>query len=91
MAVKTSRLSDTEIKASKAKDKDYVLSDGDGLQLRVRKNGSKLWNFNYRHPQTKKRINMGLGTYPELSLGNARKTSMSARELVAQDIEPKRP
>jgi integrase len=89
MAVKTSRLSDTEIRAAKAKDKDYVLSDGDGLQLRVRKNGSKLWNFNYRHPQTKNRINMGLGTYPELSLANARKKSMSARELVAQDIDPK--
>jgi integrase len=89
MAVKTSRLSDTEIKAAKAKDKDYVLSDGDGLQLRVRKNGSRLWNFNYRHPQSKKRINMGLGSYPDLSLVNARKKSMSARELVAQDIDPK--
>lgn len=89
MAVKTSRLSDTEIKAAKAKDKDYVLSDGDGLQLRVRKNGSKLWNFNYRHPQSKKRINMGLGTYPDLPLASARKKSMSARELVAQDIDPK--
>jgi len=30
MAVKASRLSDTEIKAAKAKDKNYVLSDGDG-------------------------------------------------------------
>jgi hypothetical protein len=42
--------------------------DGDGLQLRVRSNGSMLWNFNYREPVTKKRINMGFGTYPELSL-----------------------
>lgn len=30
-----------------------------------------LWNFNYREPVTKNRINMGLGTYPELSLANA--------------------
>jgi integrase len=89
MAIKTTRLSDTQIKAAKAKDKDYVLSDGDGLQFRVRKNGSKLWNFNYRHPQSKKRINMGLGTYPDLSLANARKKTISARELVAQDIDPK--
>lgn len=36
--------------------------------MRVRSNGSKLWNFNYRHPVTKKRINMGLGTFPEVSL-----------------------
>jgi len=32
---------------------------------------------------------MGLGSYPDLSLANARKKSMSARELVAQDIDPK--
>ncbi|SCW85405.1 hypothetical protein SAMN03159473_02159 [Pseudomonas sp. NFACC52] len=34
------RLSDRQLKTVKAKDKDYVLSDGDGLQLRVRSNGS---------------------------------------------------
>ena len=44
------RLPDRQLKAVKAKDKDYVLSDGDGLQLRVRSNGSMLWNFNYREP-----------------------------------------
>jgi hypothetical protein len=38
-------LSDRQVKAVKAKDKDYVLSDGDDLQLRVRSNGSMLWNF----------------------------------------------
>lgn len=83
------RLSDRQLKAVKAKDKDYVLSDGDGLQLRVRSNGSMLWNFNYREPVTKNRINMGLGTYPELSLANARKKVVEARELLAQGIDPK--
>ena len=83
------RLSDRQLKAVKAKDKDYVLSDGDGLQLRVRSNGSMLWNFNYRDPVTKNRINMGLGTYPELSLANARKKVVEARELLAQGIDPK--
>lgn len=47
------RLTDRQLKAVKAKDKDYVLSDGDGLQLRVGSNGSMLWNFNYRQPVTK--------------------------------------
>lgn len=83
------RLPDRQLKAVKAKDKDYVLSDGDGLQLRVRSNGSMLWNFNYREPVTKNRINMGLGTYPELSLANARKKVVEARELLAQGIDPK--
>ncbi len=69
--------------------KDYVLTDGDGLQLRVRSNGSLLWNFNYREPVTKKRINIGFGTYPELSLANARKKAVEARELLTQGIDPK--
>ncbi|MNQ48165.1 Prophage CP4-57 integrase [compost metagenome] len=48
-----------------------------------------LWNFNYRHPVTKNRISMALGTYPELSLAQARKKTVEARELLAQDIDPK--
>ncbi len=83
------RLSDRKLKAVKVKDKDYVLSDGDGLQFRVRSNASILWNFNYREPVTRNRINMGLSTYPELSLANARKKAVEARELLAQGIDPK--
>lgn len=89
MPAQAHHLSDRQLKTVKAKDKDYVLSDGEGLQLRVRSNGSMLWNFNYREPVTKKRINMGLGTYPELSLANARKKVVEARELLAQGIDPK--
>ncbi|MFJ2459499.1 integrase domain-containing protein [Pseudomonas neuropathica] len=89
MGARATRLSDLKIKAAKPKDKDYTLTDGDGLQLRVRTNGSRLWNFNYIHPVTKKRINMGLGTFPELSLAHARKRTVEARELVAQGVDPK--
>lgn len=70
-------------------DKDYVLTDGDGLQLRVSVNHSMQWNFNYRHPVTKNRINMALGSYPEVSLAQARKKTVEARELLAQGIDPK--
>jgi len=83
------RLCDRQLKAVKPALKDYVLNGGDGLQLRVRSNGSLLWNFNYREPVTKKRINMGFGTYPELSLATARKMAVEARELVARGIDPK--
>lgn len=48
MCAQATRLSDLKVKAAKPQEKDYVLSDGDGLQMRVRSNGSKLWNFNYR-------------------------------------------
>lgn len=73
ICAQATRLPDHQLKAVKPKDKDYVLSDEDGLQLRVRVSGSTLWNFNYRQPITKNCINMGLGTYPELSLAQARK------------------
>lgn len=89
MGAQATRLSDVKVKAAKAKEKDYILTDGNGLQMRVRINGSKLWNFNYIHPETKKRINMGLGTFPEISLAQARKRTVEARELVAQGLDPK--
>lgn len=47
------------------------------------------WNFNYRHPATKNRINMALGSYPEVPLAQARKKTAEARELLAQGIDPK--
>ena len=89
MCAQTTRLSDRQLKSVKPKDKDYVLTDGDGLQLRVRVNRSMQWNFNYRHPVTKNRINMALGSYPEVSLAQARKKTVEARELLAQGIDPK--
>ena len=89
MGFKVTRLTELAIRTAKPSDKDIVMSDGDGLQLRVRSNNSKRWNFNYLHPITKKRINMGLGAYPELSLAQARKKTVEARELLAIGIDPK--
>lgn len=83
------RLSDVKVKAAKPREKDYILTDGGGLQMRVRANGSKLWNFNYIQPVTKKRLNMSLGTFPEVSLAQARKRTIDARALVAEGIDPK--
>ncbi|MEX5589979.1 integrase domain-containing protein [Pseudomonas urmiensis] len=89
MCAQTARLSDRQLKTVKPKDKDYVLTDGDGLQLRVRVNRAMQWNFNYRHPVTKNRINMALGSYPEVSLAQARQKAVEAREILAQGIDPK--
>lgn len=89
MGSQATHLSDMKVKAAKPKEKDYILTDGNGLQMRVRSNGSKLWNFNYIHPVTKKRVNMGLGTFPEVSLALARKRTVEARELVALGLDPK--
>jgi len=85
----TKPLTNTEVKQAKPKDKDYTLSDGNGLQLRVKTTGSKSWLFNYYRPFSKKRANLGLGSFPEVSLADARKQAVAARELVAKDIDPK--
>lgn len=88
MARTTTRLTDKEIKAAKPKEKEYALSDGDGLRLRVKTNGSKLWLLNYTHPTKKRRTNLSLGKYPDLSLANARKSVLEAKELLVQGVDP---
>ncbi len=82
-------LTQTQIKNAKPKEKDYNLSDGFGLQLRVRSNGTKQWNYQYSHPFTKKRVNIGLGTLDKVSLKLARELAQKYRELVALGIDPK--
>lgn len=82
-------LSDARIKAAKPAEKEYTLSDGEGLQLRVTPKDSKLWVFKYYRPHDKKRTNLGFGTYPEVSVAAARQLKKEARALLAQGIDPK--
>ncbi|HAS8513535.1 TPA: tyrosine-type recombinase/integrase [Vibrio parahaemolyticus] len=89
MARRVVQLTDKKVKSIKPTDKEQLLSDGQGLQLRVMPNGTKSWRFVYKSPATGKRGNMTLGIYPRLSIANARKKAEGYRELVALDIDPK--
>jgi hypothetical protein len=89
MARITRPLTNTEVKQAKSKDKVYKLSDGGGLQLRIKPNGSKLWLLDYFRPYTKKRTSISFGSYPELSLADARSKRDEARELLAIKTDPK--
>ena len=82
-------LTDTEIRKSKPKLKEYTLSDGGGLILRIKPTGAKLWIFSYYHPLTKKRDKLGLGSYPELSLADVRAKREEYRRLLANNIDPR--
>jgi hypothetical protein len=82
-------LSDTQVKKAKPNDKDYELSDGNGLYLRVRSSGTKTWIFNYHKPSTKKRTNLSLGSFPDVSLADARLKREEARKLLSQGNDPK--
>lgn len=88
MPRKITPLNNTQVKQAKPKDKEYNLTDGDGLMLRVKPNGSKLWLFNYYRPYTKKRANISFGNYPDVSIAQARTRRTNARELLAQEIDP---
>jgi integrase len=77
---------DRVYRAAKPKDKDYSINDGECLALLVKTNGSKLWRFIYRFGGKQNRL--GFGSYPETSLESARRKAESAREQIANGIDP---
>jgi len=76
----------TAINNAKPKDKPYKISDEKGLYLLVQTRGSKLWRFDYRFDA--KRKTLALGSYPDLSLSEARDRRDAARKLLANDTDP---
>lgn len=56
---------------------EYLLGDGGGLHMRIRPRG-KSWLFKYTDLTGKKK-KLGLGTYPEVSLGQAREIAGGMR------------
>jgi len=70
-------LSETQIRAAKPGPKEYMLNDGDNLYLRVRDTG-KVWI--YRYTKDGKRIKLGLGPYPEVTLAQARTKAYEAQQ-----------
>lgn len=89
MPKKVTPLTNTQTKQAKPREKEYNLSDGDGLMLRIKPSGTRLWLFNYSHPYTKKRTNISFGRYPTVSLKFARQKRQEAMELLKQGIDPK--
>lgn len=81
-------LTDIAIRNAKAKDKPYKLGDSLGLFLLVQPSGGKLWRFKYRVDGKEKKL--GFGTYPDISLSEARRRRDDARELVAAGKDPSR-
>lgn len=79
-------LSDTAIRKAKPADKIQRLFDGGGLYLEITPAGSKLWRQKYRIAGKEKRL--AHGTYPEVSLAEARARREAARKLLANGIDP---
>lgn len=83
-----SKLTDTKVKNAELKIKQYKLSDGGGLYLLVRPNGSKYWRMKYRFDGKEKTL--AIGVYPDTKLSLARKVTMKARESLAEGLDPAR-
>lgn len=71
---------------AKPKDKPYKLADEKGLYLFIQSSGSKLWRFDYRFGG--KRKTLALGSFPDVSLSDARDRRDVARKLLANDADP---
>lgn len=80
------KLTDPIIKAAKPKEKAYKLSDGEGLVLLIQPNGSKWWRYRYRFNGKEKMLS--IGTYPEVTLKEARLLRVTASDLLRQGTDP---
>ncbi|AOR77274.1 tyrosine-type recombinase/integrase [Novosphingobium resinovorum] len=76
----------TTVASAKPRERDYKLSDGGGLYLLVRPNGTKLWRLNYRYLE--KHRTLAFGAWPEVSLADARDRRDDARRLLAAGTDP---
>jgi Arm DNA-binding domain len=79
-------LTDTTIRSAKPKATQYKLHDEKGLFAIVRPTGGKLWRFKYRY--LGKEQQLSLGTYPEVSLKEARQRRDDARQMLAEGKSP---
>lgn len=80
-------LTDTAVRQAKQAEKEYSITDGNGLSLYVATNGTKSWHF--RFSWHGKQPRMSLGTYPEISLKDARDLRDQARAMVAKGVDPR--
>ena len=80
-------LTTKQIDGAKPKEKNYKLSDKNGMFLLVKTNGSKLWQYNY----TFKKVQgtKSYGPYPKVTLAQAREKHAEFRELLDRGLDPK--
>lgn len=79
-------LTSAKIRTLKPSDKPFKVSDSHGLYLRVKPGGSRHWYLKYRISGKESRI--ALGTYPALSLSDARQQREGIRKMLALNINP---
>jgi integrase len=79
-------LTDTQCRKAKPEAKAYKLSDSKGLFLYVAPSGLKSWRWKFRMGQAEKLL--VLGSYPDLSLVEARELRDEAAKQRRQGVDP---
>ncbi|MFL9998193.1 integrase arm-type DNA-binding domain-containing protein [Paraburkholderia sediminicola] len=75
-----------QVQLARPTSRDYTLKDGRGLFLFVPTDGPKCWHFRYSFAGKQRRISFG--TYPALSLQDARELTSTARTQLAHGTDP---
>ncbi|MBI5136847.1 MAG: tyrosine-type recombinase/integrase [Nitrospirae bacterium] len=79
-------LTDTHVRNAKPGPKPFKMADGGGLYLLVNPQGGKWWRLDYRFDGRRKTL--ACGTYPGVSLKDARERRDAARKLLAHGVDP---
>lgn len=80
-------LTDKAVRAAAPKDKAYKLSDSAGLFLHITPKNRKSWRFKFRF-EGKEQL-LTLGSYPEMSLAEAREKRNDAKKLLREGRDPR--
>ena len=79
-------LTDKALRTAKPGLKSRSISDSGGLSVLIQPTGGRWWRFRYRFGGKPKLLS--LGTYPTVSLKEARRRRDEARQLVASGVNP---
>lgn len=82
-------LTTTKIKNIKAKDKNYLIGDGDNLYLEIKTNGKKNFAYIYTDKRTKKRKYISIGEFGLISLAQARAKKDEIKQNIYNGIDLK--
>jgi integrase len=80
------KLTDAAVRNTKPRSDRYEISEASGLALRVAPKGTKSWGWRYRFEGKQKRLT--LGTYPQMTLSQARAALALAQDKLARQIDP---
>lgn len=79
-------LTDIAIRRARTREKAYKMYDELGLFLIVSPSGSRLWRMKFKRHGVEKKLSFG--SYPDVSLRDARKLRDEAREILAEGKDP---